>query len=42
MYHDVNPEWNYTIFPRSIPKQAKRHEKYILFFGEPLAGTPRL
>ena len=22
-YHDVNPEWNYTIFPRSTSKQKK-------------------
>ncbi|GFP23096.1 hypothetical protein HKBW3S44_01915 [Candidatus Hakubella thermalkaliphila] len=26
-YHDVNPEWNYTIFPRSTPKQAIKGEK---------------
>jgi len=26
-YHDVNPEWNYTIFPRSTSKQAKKDEK---------------
>lgn len=25
-YHDVNPEWNYTIFPRST-KQVKRGKK---------------
>ena len=26
-YHDVNPEWNYTIFPRPISKQTKKDKK---------------
>lgn len=26
-YHDVNPEWNYTIYPRSTSKQTKEDEK---------------
>ena len=26
-YHDVNPEWNYTIFPRSTSKRVKKGEK---------------
>jgi len=26
-YHDVNPQWNYTIFPRSDSKQVKKDEK---------------
>jgi len=26
-YHDVNPQWNYTIFPRSTSKQIKKDKK---------------
>ena len=26
-YHDVNPEWNYTIYPRPNSKQVKKDEK---------------
>ncbi|WP_176226098.1 hypothetical protein [Candidatus Hakubella thermalkaliphila] len=26
-HHDVNPEWNYTIFPRSTSKQEIKDEK---------------
>ena len=26
-YHDVNPEWNYTISPRSTSKQTTKGEK---------------
>lgn len=26
-YHDVNPEWNYTISPRTNLKQVKNDEK---------------
>lgn len=26
-YHDVNPEWNYTISPRAIPEPTKRAKK---------------
>lgn len=26
-YHDVNPEWNYTISPRAIPETTKRAKK---------------
>lgn len=26
-YHDVNPEWNYTISPRSTSEPAKRAKK---------------
>lgn len=24
-YHDVNPQWNYTIFPRSASKEVKKN-----------------
>lgn len=26
-YHDVNSQWNYTIFPHSASKQVKKMEK---------------
>jgi len=26
-YHDVNPQWNYTIYPRSGSKQVKKDKK---------------
>ena len=26
-YHDVNPQWNYTIYPRSGSKQVKKGKK---------------
>jgi hypothetical protein len=26
-YHDANSQWNYTIFPKSTSKQAKKSEK---------------
>ncbi|MBT9147926.1 MAG: hypothetical protein DDT32_01694 [Syntrophomonadaceae bacterium] len=26
-YHDVNPQWNYTISPRSDLKQVKRQKE---------------
>ena len=26
-YHDVNPQWNYTIYPRTNLKQVKKGKK---------------